>query len=157
MSLGDQLRDLPLTGLLVSLAKGIAQAQVELDTVSIQIAQMMSGVEPENRIRIGRRTYSLMELGLTPTFYHFVETTLEVKMAISMTIHGDASQESSESSKYAHMVKSVDAEFAGKYQYSVEGSSLVRTRMVPRPPPGVFQDHIDRLIEDDRKYRDQFA
>ncbi len=153
MSIGSQLADLPITGLIVSLAKGIAQAQLELDETSMEIARMMSGVEDEDRVVVGGVSYSLLELGLTPTFYHFSETTLEIKVSVSMTIHGKGAP----GGRYAHMVSAVDAGFASKFQYSVEGSSSVRTKLVPVPPPPVFQEHIQILMAEEQKYRDALA
>lgn len=151
MSVGSQLQKLPIGEMIASLATGIAQAQIELDEASMRIAQLMSGFEPQDRVLMRGKTYSLIELGLTPTFYHFTETTLEVKMSISMTIHGKGTSDS----RVEHSVNSVDASFASKFQYSIEGSSLVRTRLVPIPPPQIFQERVERMIEGEREFQAQ--
>jgi len=153
MSVGSQLKALPIGELVASLAKGIAQAQVELDEASMQIARLMSGLDAEDRVLIRGRAYSLLEMGLTPTFYHFSEATLELKVSVSMTLHGGGSNES----RVSHSVSSVDAGFAGKFQYSSEGSSVVRTRLVPLPPPPVFLERVERMQADEREFRDQLT
>ena len=44
-------------------------------------------------------------------------------------------------------VSTVSAAFASKYQYSAEGSSLLRTKLVPVPPPAILQERMRRLAE----------
>jgi hypothetical protein len=41
----------------------------------------------------------------------------------------------------------VDATYTSKYNYSAEGSSLLRTKLVPVPPPSVLQDRIRALMD----------
>ncbi|MCD8512326.1 MAG: hypothetical protein LRY63_02120, partial [Nitrincola sp.] len=79
-----------------NLGVGIAEAQLELDLVSLRIAQIMAGQDPGNETTDGQtaenpyrveftdgKKYSLLELGFTPTFYQFVDTVIELKMSIS--------------------------------------------------------------------------
>lgn len=110
---------------------------------------------------------SMMELGFTPTFYQFIDTIIEVKIAIrisrdterTVTNKGEIKRVESESYKRQalHGSKSgarsvvtttpVDASYSSKYSYSAEGSSFLRTKLVPVPPPPVLEDRIRRLIE----------
>ena len=41
----------------------------------------------------------------------------------------------------------VDATYTSKYSYSAEGSSLLRTKLVPVPPPAILEERIRALIE----------
>jgi hypothetical protein len=102
---------------------------------------------------------SMMELGFTPTFYQFIDTLIEVKIAIKMT------EETSETRKekgykvasrfsatrhgvfYSTSVTPVDATYASKYNYSAEGSSLLRTKLAPVPPPSVLLERARILME----------
>jgi hypothetical protein len=102
---------------------------------------------------------SMMELGFTPTFYQFVDTLIEVKIAIKMT------EETSETRTekgyrrssvfsasgrgifYSTSVTPVDATYASKYSYSAEGSSLLRTKLAPVPPPSVLLERARILME----------
>lgn len=44
----------------------------------------------------------------------------------------------------------VDASFAAKYNYAIEASSLVRTKLVPIPPPPILEQRIRQLMEIER-------
>jgi len=119
---------------------------------------------------------SMMELGFVPNFYQFVETVIEVRIAIKMTgsteetrsqtetrssntttatTHGIAhwwySRDLSTSNSSVAYAASVDAGYANKYSYSVDGSSLLRTKLVPVPPPAILQERIRALIELERQ------
>lgn len=109
---------------------------------------------------------SMMELGFTPTFYQFIETMIEVKIAIRITRQVDSSSKSHQgnvtikskrhssiwdadsSSRMEVAASSVDASYATKYSYSAEGSSLLRTKLVPVPPPAILEERIRKLIDD---------
>lgn len=41
----------------------------------------------------------------------------------------------------------VDASYSARYNYAVEASSLVRTRLVPIPPPPILEQRIRQLME----------
>lgn len=179
-NVGKELLDVPFPQMIKSMGMGIAQAQFELDQMSLRLAQMMSGedfeVDEEQpdgsietkthqgvKVKFGGEDLSLLELGFTPTFYQFVDTIIEVKMSISMsseTSSSTSSFEASISSKgvggffggfggYATSTKisSVSASYASKYSYSAEGSSLIRTKLVPVPPPAVLEERIRRMME----------
>ena len=102
---------------------------------------------------------SMMELGFTPTFYQFVDTLIEVKIAIKMTEESSATrtekgyQRSSIFSAsrngifYSTSVTPVDATYASKYTYSAEGSSLLRTKLAPVPPPPILLERARILME----------
>jgi hypothetical protein len=181
MTVGQELLDVPFGGMIKSMGLAIAQSQVELDTVSIRLSQMMAGQEidvpnpaydprkpettgnsptkkVETKIQFGDQKLSLLELGFTPTFYQFVDTIIEVKISISMRTSLEASGSTTTvdgnfdgvflgfyNSGSMHGT-TVSASYASKYQYSAEGSSLIRTKLVPVPPPAVLQERIRRLI-----------
>lgn len=121
------------------------------------------------------RLVSMMELGFTPTFYQFVDTTIEVKIAIKLTSETsnsvnvssktETNSQSSTSdsggwfSRRSEQVNSttvqttqVDATYANKFSYSAEGASLLRTKLVPTPPPAIFEQRIRRLMEQEARY-----
>lgn len=183
--------------LITNLAKGIAAGQLELDKVCMEIAVFMGDAQ----IAFGKKPgtnepdlLSLIELGFTPNFYQFVDTILEVRVAISSTYEetrttdystinaqnqelknqndyqnkrnqsssglggifggffggigktsSSSSSESSGSSSYKSTnlyVRTVDATYSSTYNYSVEGSSLIKTKILPVPPPTVLEEII---------------
>src|SRR5690606_19906690 len=43
----------------------------------------------------------------------------------------------------------VNASYSQKYSYSAEGSSLLRTKLVPIPAPTVLEQRIQRMLEEE--------
>jgi len=86
---------------------------------------------------------TLLQAGITPTFYQFTESIIEVKMSISSKTEESSSLEVgvdvSASVNYlfgsATISSHVNYSTASKYSYSVDGSSLLRTTLKPVPPP----------------------
>ncbi len=117
-----------------------------------------------NTVIVPRRM-SMMELGFTPTFYQFVDTIIEVKISIKYTQEGQSSVSISNTNKSASAnlsigfgkakagrsisTSQVNASYSQKYSYSAEGSSLLRTKLVPIPPPVVLEDRIRRMMEEE--------
>lgn len=173
MSVGTELLAVPFPEMVQRLGVGIAQAQLQLDLVSLRIARLMAGFDEEADekkegdgnasknylVKFGDgQEYSLMELGFTPTFYQFVDTVIELKMSISVQSETTSNTSSSRSSGKAGGIwtpfggggsvsaSSVSASFAAKYQYSAEGSSLMRTKLVPIPAPALFEERVRGLL-----------
>lgn len=174
MSIGTELLNAPFPEMIKTMGVSIAEAQYELDLVSMKIARLMAGYEAEDEdsassaanssertmlVNLGDgQAYSLLELGFTPTFYQFVDTLIEIKISISMTretnINGSSSQVNADikgkvgflSASASMRVSSVSASYAAKYQYSAEGSSLMRTKLVPVPAPALLEERIRAMI-----------
>jgi hypothetical protein len=135
------------------------------------------GVPEREKLAAGVRVpqrLSMIELGFVPNFYQFVETLIEVR--IDIHIHGstDDSRSSTTSAQtqqdtYGNSgywwwynqgarttsvtTAQVNAAYSSKYSYDVTGSSLLRTRMVPVPPPPVLEARIRELMELDRAWQ----
>lgn len=173
MSVGTELLAVPFPEMVQRLGVGIAQAQLQLDLVSLRIARLMAGYDEEKDektpgegnkstkylVKFGDgQEYSLMELGFTPTFYQFVDTVIELKMSITMRSESETKLDASSSVTAGGAFwtpfgaggtvssSSVSASFAAKYQYSAEGSSLMRTKLVPIPPPALFEERVRDLM-----------
>ncbi len=172
-SIGQELLNVPFGDMVESLGMAIAEAQHALDMNSVLMAQIMSGssyidaddegnevLRPGVKVNFGGRSLSLLELGFTPTFYQFVDTIIEVKISISM--HSESSTASKSSNvnvsasgkmglgKAKTKVSStaVSASYAAKNSYSAEGASLIRTKLVPLPPPAILEQRIRKLMEE---------
>lgn len=111
------------------------------------------------------RRISMLECGFTPTFYQFVDTIIEVKISIKYTQEGNVNGNVSvynqspakrigkglkklKSGKTVQIAQ-VNASYSQKYSYSAEGSSLLRTKLVPLPPPAVLEDRIQRMLDEE--------
>lgn len=183
-TVGKALAEVPIGDMIKSLGLSIATAQYELDLTSLRIAQMMTGhyEDPQEKDESKRKKtalidfdgekLSLLELGFTPTFYQFTETTIEIKMTISMTMSAeqaeanrsmsmDASAEAGFSGMKAKSgmqmnISTMSANFSSKYSISAEGTSMVRTKLMPVPPPALLEERIRRSL-DKRKGAEQKA
>jgi len=99
---------------------------------------------------------SMLGAGFQPTFYQFAETVIEVKIAINMsressyerTTKGEVKTITTKSKWWRGTTSvvtttPVDAKYSSKYNYTAEGSSLLRTRLVPMPPNSFMQRLLD--------------
>lgn len=160
MSVGHELLNVPFPEMVYNLASAIAKSQANLDRETIEILKVMGDkkIAPvslptfkmgaNNQFEENTIETSMIGAGFQPTFYQFAETLIEVKMAITMT----REKEETKKSKGTQTTRSttsglwwlnrksvitttpIDATYTNKYNYTQEGSSLLRTRLVPVPP-----------------------
>jgi hypothetical protein len=110
-------------------------------TVTVTGVQVLHDVGPAFPL-------TLLQAGVNPTFYQFTNSTITVKMSITATSEVDSSLTLSSSfdSKQQLTLDSlfsssqsysshVNASFASKYSYSVDGSSSLSTTLACVPPP----------------------
>jgi hypothetical protein len=167
--------DVPLGELVGSLASAVVEAQLNLDRSAMLMAEMMSGqrllrdlksgvlidadgkpsTEPvvlDSRVYFGHQVeggrtvpvkLSMLELGFTPTFYHFVETVIEVRVALRVS----RSENAAGSTVYALKGTTVDATYAGTYNYDLEAACLFKTKLVPIPSPPLLEQRIRLMLE----------
>lgn len=164
VQIGRELLNAPFPELVRTLGVGIAEAQYALDRVSIRIAQLMAGFkldEQENlvrdetsliKLREGDPGVSLLSLGFTPTFYQFVETYIELRLAISMKTEEETNVASTLKaaawSPFGIVAASVNASYSQKYQYDATGSSEMRTKLVTVPAPAMFERRLKELMDE---------
>lgn len=147
MSVGQDLLNVPFPQMVLRLAMAITEAQTALDQNSIDI--LLELANEENLITVpiqlkenadgtyakAEATMTLLQFGIMPTFYQFSESIIEVKMAITMAKSTKAEVGVKAKVGFACWSASVNAKYSQKYSYKVEGSSLLRTTLVPVPPP----------------------
>jgi hypothetical protein len=230
-NIGRELLDVPMGEMIRDMAFAIAEAQMKLDSNSIDVAEMMGGLKTitdnngvvtfeDSRVFFGKERLtvtqavdtfnstddasrkaaiktaagtnatfsgtpevaavasgkgtveifvptrlSMMELGFTPTFYQFVDTIIEVKISIRYTQEGSRTIETKTSNKQSNFginrvgffrgisanrsvtTSQVNASYSQKYSYSAEGSSLLRTKLVPIPPPAILEERIRQQMQ----------
>lgn len=168
MGIGQELLNVPFPQMVYQLASAIARSQSLLDRESIEILKVMGNKElapvflPAIKIEGGEVVEdeietSMVGAGFQPTFYQFAETIIEVKMAITMSRETEYTSETkgevkttSTTSKWWNLSRKtvvtttpIDASYSSKYNYTQEGSSLIRTRLVPVPPNSIIQRQLD--------------
>ena len=183
MAIGQDLLNVPFPEMVEKLGLSIAEAQFALDNTSLRLAQMMSGkyeievpdendpektkvIEKESLVTFDGKNLSLLELGFTPTFYQFVDTIIEVKISLSTSYESEYEKKRKSSRASAKggwfifgggasvKASSVSARFSSKFQYSAEGSSLLRTKIVTVPTPDVLNERIRGILEREAPKRD---
>lgn len=183
---------LPIGELFRSLALGLADAQTRLDESSMTVAELMSGtkVTPDGTTRDSRVFFgyhleqegekirrvpdrlSMLELGFVPNFYQFVDTVIEVKVAMSVSrvatatsgpagggqtgngsgatsaagAGGNGGDRMSSAPTYAITTTPVDASYSSSYNFKAEFSSVLKTKLVPIPPPALLEDRIRQMV-----------
>jgi hypothetical protein len=85
---------------------------------------------------------TLLQAGVNPTFYQFVNSTILIKMSVtsttdtSLTVSTDTQTSGPEFWFGGGSVSShVNASFSAKFSYSVDGSSSLQTTLACVPPP----------------------
>jgi hypothetical protein len=172
MAIGQELLNVPMGDMIRQMAFAIADAQVQLDEASLRVAEMMSGqridrdangaatgTPVDTRILFHGEKLSMMELGFAPTFYQFIDTVIEVKIAVKISSEIASSTQVKGERKtaaltfgngrinYSVTTTPIDATYSTKYNFSSEGSSLLRTKLQPIPPPSILEERIRKLIE----------
>lgn len=167
MSVGQKLLDVPFPEMVYKLASAIAESQLKLDMSSIDILRIMGDKAnypvslPAVKVDAGGEVInsedadfetSMIGAGFQPTFYQFVETMIEVQMAVSVTSE-NTSENKVKGTAYSYSygyprslrirATPVDATYTSKYNFSQEGSSTIRTRLVPMPPNPFIQRLLD--------------
>jgi hypothetical protein len=107
------------------------------------------------------RLLSLMELGFAPTFYQFVDTVIEVKLALRLNkvvqpidpatgSPGSGGEASGFPGRSAQVILSstpIDGAYAAGYGFNVELASVFRTKLVPVPPPPTLEARLRDLVQ----------
>ncbi|MCL2549620.1 MAG: hypothetical protein FWE78_01580 [Methanimicrococcus sp.] len=187
INVGQKLLDVPFPEMIYNMASAIAKSQLKLDMASIEILRQMG--DKKNypvylpRIKLDSAgdlvadedddmVTSMIGAGFQPTFYQFVETMIEVQMAVSFVNEGEEPiiQQSNltetttttttsllpflryplirklpvfRSTQISTRVTPIDASYTNKYSFAQEGSSTIKTRLMPMPPNPFIQRLLD--------------
>lgn len=150
MAVGQELLNVPFDEMVLKLALAVAEGQTALDANSVVVAQKLATTSIELPSISDPATtveFPLIALGFFPKFYEFPESIIEVKMAITMARETEAKATVKAKVGWGPFSASVNASYSSKYSYKVEGSSLLRTRLTPVPPPIVIQKYMEALME----------
>jgi hypothetical protein len=149
-TVNTMLEQSPLPKLIESLAVSIANAQLEMDKHSIEIVKLMGDREKGIEFKGGGGKRSMLELGFTPSFYHFTETTIRAKVAFSSAQSEEFGVGGEVGIKIGVFSASVNASYSNKYSFTAEGSSEISTRIVSLPPPAGLTRLISESIAEGR-------
>lgn len=159
-NIGQDLMNVPFGEMVEQVAEAITEAQLNLDKNTIEIMRVMGDaseapvnlpsleVGENGELRESQITTSMIGAGFQPTFYQFAETVIEVKMAV--TAINETSTDKQYKTKNSYIGKKrrlavtpIDATYSNKFNYTQEGASTLRTRLVPVPPNSIIQKQIE--------------
>lgn len=191
MAIGQDLLNVPFPDMVYNLARAIADGQKKLDKNSLNTLKELArtkfdfiesitevllpvpqsiDVEGEQIIVTGidvqttiapPTKLTLLQAGLTPTFYQFTESLIEVKIQLKSTMDNEVKVDagfsfdetlgveigfggglgslfggpSGKITSTTHVASHTNVETTSKYSVTQEGSSLLRTTLKPVPPP----------------------
>lgn len=149
MNPGQVLVEARLPDIIEQIGQSIASAQMALDSTGVRIATMLSETQVGFSDEDGnRQDRSLLELGFTPTFYHFAETDIELNMTVSLRIEkgfgveGELGTDDEAPNRMMPFAANISLEYHQKYGFDVSASSTIRTKMKAVPAPQVFLEAI---------------
>ena len=107
---------------LFRVGRGIATAQLELDRNSLATQVLLDNDE------------YLSQFGLEATWYHFPETTVELRLSLSM--HWEEEKRATKPSvwKPTLFAAPLNASYQNQFNFDASAASVVKTRIVSIPP-----------------------
>lgn len=114
----------PLSDVLVQVGKAIAETQKALDRNSADTQIFIENDE------------ILGQYDLRATWYHMPEVDLELKMSLSM--HEEQKLDTGITTPMI-LCAPVNASYVRNFDYDIAGSSEIKARIVPVPPPSVLE------------------
>ena len=132
---------------------GIAAAQLEMDRFAMNAALSMGEVgEGKGWTAPSGNSFSLLDLGFTPSFYQFSEAIFDIKIAVSMTVNREFDMKTSTKSRGFGLatgprISAVNAHYSSKFQYSSKSASRINTTVKARPVPVVLEARLEQRRE----------
>jgi len=191
MAIGQDLLNVPFPDMVYNLARAIADGQKKLDKNSLNTLKelartkfdfiesitevllpvpqsidvdgnqiIVTGIDVQTTISPPTKL-TLLQAGLTPTFYQFTESLIEVKIQLKSTMDNEVKVDagfsfdetlgvemgfggglaglfggpSGKITSTTHVASHTNVETTSKYSVTQEGSSLLRTTLKPVPAP----------------------
>lgn len=142
-----ELTHAPLPQVLERLGLAVANAQLALDRNAVDVAKLMADPAQGVDFGDGAGKRSLLELGLSPTFYQITEATIEAKVAFTSSESIEASGGLSGSAGYLFFAANVNASYSAKYSFDAHGSSALTAKFVCVPPPATLTEIIRATVK----------
>lgn len=143
----------PLPALIKNLGTSVAEAQYHMDMFVAKSLKILANKD-EYGVEIPgyEEKKSLLELGFLPSFYHFSEVNLNVKLALS-SMEGEEIELGAEASfgKPGVFGVSLNASYSNKYSFSANASSEFNTKIVSIPPPPILNELLQEFGNKQRK------
>lgn len=109
----------PLSQMIQKIAQGVAEAQRALDT---------SAMETQNTLQ--ENYPALAQIGYQTTWYQIPEVVVELKVAVHYERTGKENTK-----RVGLFLSPFNAKYKNSFTYTAEGTSTLKLRIVPVPPP----------------------
>ena len=118
----------PLKELLVQVAKGVAEAQHALDQQSLQF---------QREIYTDAELEDLLDAGIEAIWYQIPEVTVSLKVSLSMHSESESDSDGIIKPKLPFQLRLApyNATYKNSYDYDHQGTSEMKFKIVPIPPP----------------------
>ncbi|UAB78705.1 hypothetical protein INR77_02970 [Erythrobacter sp. SCSIO 43205] len=99
--------------------------------VGISVAEASIALSKAQAEMIQNRPKELVEAGIMPSFYHMQDVDVELKMTVQI----EETKQQSGKKKWALFATPMNAKYKNALKYETEGSSSLKIRFAPGPPP----------------------
>ncbi len=128
----------PLGEVISSVAKGVAEAQQAMDLHTIETFQQVYKGDKG-------MLEQLRQLGYRPTWYKIPEVSAEIQMSLSINATSIETgsfngQNINRANKFELLAAPVDANYANRFNYDINGSSKLTFKIVPVPPSPLAEE-----------------
>jgi hypothetical protein len=142
------------------LAEGIADAQSALDRASADMAVELANtnvdivptitetIAADGSVTFERgkpQTVSLLELGLTPTFYQFAEATVDVAMDVHIV---ESENEMTKEKRSGLFVSTREVTLDRKFNRDTKATTRLTAKLVPVPSPIRIDPVRNTIVKD---------
>jgi hypothetical protein len=136
------LEQAPLGKMIESMANALVDAQSGLTMKTVEAIEKLS----QQKVKLPNDTqeYSLLTLGLIPSFMHFSEATISAKLVFSCSESEETSLNAQAGGSVGAFSASVNAGYSNKYSFSAEGASELNARIISVPPPDILLERLQR-------------
>ena len=112
----------PLGDILKHVGMAVAETQISLDRNSIAVETQLADIREE------------LGYGLHATWYHLPETTIELKMSLSM--HWEEKKKGTKTLYWKKIISAapINASYKNLFDYDVDGASIIKAKIVSIPP-----------------------
>jgi len=112
----------PLGDILKLVGMAVAETQIALDRNSIAVETQLADIREE------------LVYDLHATWYHLPETTIELKMSLSMHMEEKKKGGKTLYWKKTLLAAPINASYENLFNYDVNGSSIIKAKIVSIPP-----------------------
>lgn len=107
--------------------------------VGVSVAEAAISLSKAQAEMVANRPKELVAAGILPSFYHMQDVEVELKLTIQI----EEQSGSSGKKKWGLFATPMNARYKNALKYNAEGSSVLKMRFAPGPPPLAFEPDVE--------------